>query len=188
MRWKQAITILCVIKIKKVLHTSFNKARENREAIAIEAPRLCIADLLAMVDVGSGETASGQDAAPASGQEAREENNSLLVTSSDDEEDLSDEDEATRLSDVFSSGVGAQGKTKGQPLAKTKSTQAKGLPAQKARPQATVTASGQDGPQSASHTPLVHHSLMQGRNHSLESRPLARMEDQLSNSMAAGRG
>ena len=153
MRWKQAITILCVIKIKKVLHTSFNKARENREAIAIEAPRLGIADLLAMVDVGSGETASGQDAAPASGQEALEENNPLLVTSGDDEEDLSDEDEATRLSDVFSSGVGAQVKTKGQPLAKTKSTQAKGLPAQKARPQATVTASGQDGPQSASHTP-----------------------------------
>ena len=153
MRWKQAITILCVIKIKKVLHTSFNKARENREAIAIEAPRLCIADLLAMVDVGSGETASGQDAAPASGQEALEENHPLLVTSGDDEEDLSDEDEATRLSDVFSSGVGAQGKTKGQPLANTKNTQAKGLPAQKARPQATVTASGQDGPQSASHTP-----------------------------------
>ena len=89
---------------KEVLHSSFNKARENREAIAIEAPRLSIADLLAMVQGGNIGTASGQDAAPASGQERGEEDSPVVAGISDEEEDLGDADEATRLSDVFPMG------------------------------------------------------------------------------------
>ena len=147
---------------KEVLHGSFNKARENRDAIAIEAPRFPIADLFAMVDGGNIGTASGQDAAPASGQECGEEDSPQLIGISDEEEDLKDADEATRLSDVFSSGVSVQGKPKGQPQGKAKHAQAKRPPSQKARPQAMKTASGQDGQQSASHTP-THQPRPQAR-------------------------
>ena len=51
---------------KQGLRIRFNKTREHRDDVAIEAPRLAFAELLAVVGGVGGDTASGQDAAPGS--------------------------------------------------------------------------------------------------------------------------
>ena len=103
----------------QVLRNSFTEGRKTREEKAVEAPRPGLADILGMLGVDGGNTASGQEEAlpPTVAKDAQDDG-----LSDDDEDDDGEATEALRLTNLFCPGGKAPAKAKWGPTTAAEST------------------------------------------------------------------
>ena len=88
---------------KHVLRNSFTKSRMTREERAVEPSRPDLADILAMLGVDGGKTASGQQAAPPPMAAEDQEDDGHRDDDEDDDQETSEETDTLRLT-KFSRG------------------------------------------------------------------------------------
>ena len=85
---------------KHVLRNSFTKSRMTREERAVEPSRPDLADILAMLGVDGGKTASGQQAAPPPMAAEDQEDDGHRDDDEDDDQETSEETDTLRLTKI----------------------------------------------------------------------------------------
>jgi len=84
----------------QVLRNSFTEGRKTREEKAVEAPRPALADILGMLGVDGGNTASGQEAAPPPMAAEDQEDDGHRDDDEDDDQETSEETDTLRLTKI----------------------------------------------------------------------------------------
>ena len=85
---------------KHVLRNSFTKSRMTREERAVEPSRPDLADIVAMLGVDGGKTASGQQAAPPPIAAEDQEDDGHRDDDEDDDQETSEETDTLRLTKI----------------------------------------------------------------------------------------